>query len=243
MRSSGKRRRAGDLRQAAGGGAAHQVHLEQPVARVHEAERGGGIGGVAAWMRGMPSASKPISTGPDRPGIARLLRARRQGQPQHAVTRAATSSTRKPRPRQQAADQPERICAWHQGAGAASRRKVNAGRWAADRGTRFRWRHTIRESGDRREAVEDQPSVAWPAGDPTLGFGYTRCIDADSGLGMRDGQPRPSVAGPLRTSRSRQCPGRRARKRSGQAGSIRSPFAAVCSAPRGRRRAVSCTVR
>ena len=33
----------GNFRQAAGGGAAHQVHLEHPVAGVQEAQRGGGV--------------------------------------------------------------------------------------------------------------------------------------------------------------------------------------------------------
>ncbi len=35
--------RAGDFRQAAGGGTARQLHLEQPVARVQVAQRCGGI--------------------------------------------------------------------------------------------------------------------------------------------------------------------------------------------------------
>ena len=46
VRSSAERGRAGNLRQPAGGGAAHQLHLEQPVARMDEAERRGGIGRV-----------------------------------------------------------------------------------------------------------------------------------------------------------------------------------------------------
>ena len=35
---------AGELGQAAGGGAAHEVHLEHAIAGVHVAQRGGGVG-------------------------------------------------------------------------------------------------------------------------------------------------------------------------------------------------------
>ncbi len=47
-----ERCRAGDLGQPARGGAAHQLHLEHPIARVDEPQGGGGIGGAGgmdAW--------------------------------------------------------------------------------------------------------------------------------------------------------------------------------------------------
>ena len=76
-----ERGRAGDFRQPAGGGAAHQLQLEQPVARMDEAQGGGGIGRI-----GGADARDAVGVEPDidracQAGDARLLRPRRQGQP------------------------------------------------------------------------------------------------------------------------------------------------------------------
>ena len=62
---------------------------------------------LAARMRGMPSASKPISTGPDRPGMRACCD--RGGRVSHStpVTTAATNSTMNTDSRQQAAEDPE----------------------------------------------------------------------------------------------------------------------------------------
>ena len=93
-----QRRRAGDLRQPAGGVAAHQLHLEHPVARVHEAERGGGVqvvgGADARDAVGVEGRYRPGRTGRGcgRPGWS-------GGRVSHSAppTSAASKSSRKPR--------------------------------------------------------------------------------------------------------------------------------------------------
>ena len=55
-----------------------------PIARVHKPERGGGIGGVGGVdARDAVGVEADIDR-PGQPGDARLLRPRRQGEPQHA---------------------------------------------------------------------------------------------------------------------------------------------------------------
>ncbi len=62
--------RAEQLEEFAGGGAAGDVHLEHPLARMQEAQAAAASSSLAAWMRGMPSASRVMSTGADSPGMA-----------------------------------------------------------------------------------------------------------------------------------------------------------------------------
>ena len=111
-----ERGRAGDLGQPARGGAAHQVHLEQPVARMHEAERRGGIGGAGgADARDAVGVEADIDRAREA-GDARLLRARRQGEPQHAGDDGGHEQHDEANPRQQAAESRRNdLNAWRQG--------------------------------------------------------------------------------------------------------------------------------
>ena len=71
LRSVGKRCRAGDLGQPAGGGTTHQLHLEHAIARVHKPDGGGGISGVG----GMDARDAVgVEADIDRPGETRDAR-------------------------------------------------------------------------------------------------------------------------------------------------------------------------
>ena len=81
---------------------------------------------LAAWMRGMPSVSKPISTGPDRPGIRACCD--RGGRVSHSmpVTTAGQKQHDEAEPEQQAASAAENWHALRQAGETASGRKGTA---------------------------------------------------------------------------------------------------------------------
>ena len=102
-----ERRPAGDLRQPPRGGPAHQLHLEHPIARVHETQRRGSVD-----CRAGADARNAVSVETDvhragQAGNAHLLGARRQGKPKDTGGNDSHEQHDDAERRQQAAQQPK----------------------------------------------------------------------------------------------------------------------------------------